>query len=383
MWTIQSMMQGWTQTSRKWARRFKIDGRALLLVAALLAPGGALAGGLSSGGLALDAQRDLAFVADVNSLTIVDISNRASPSLLSSTLISTDPIQDLFYDASREVLFVAADDSGLIIIDVRDPAAPSEISRLTVLYSGTPFPVRAVTLSGDFACVATQSGGLHSIDVSNLNNPVQAFFTLLGGTPTSDVHFDNGLVYVAGAKLARFLINGTGGFQSAGQNYASTASVIVADGDRIFSTPTSNIAALQIHSTASGFPFVSSTDYEGSNVRDLIAVGDTLYTADPISGFRIFGLADLSTPTLLAVLPDTSAVRVAIQGDFAYLATYQGLVILDVSDPTNPVLAGQNQAVPGMAASGTALLIAGLLLTSMSFLRHERSSSGSKKARPA
>ena len=65
-----------------------------------------------------------------------------------------------------DLLFVAADCEGMIVVDVSDPARPSRVG----LFEG-PGDVTRIALSGDRALVADYTGGLSIVDVSNPRRP--------------------------------------------------------------------------------------------------------------------------------------------------------------------------------------------------------------------
>src|SRR5207245_2026050 len=82
-----------------------------------------------------------------------------------------------------------------------------------------------------------------------------------------------------------------------------------------------------------------------NGIRDMVVSAGCLYTANTFptpSGVSVF---DVSNPAQPAATGYTDrkdyAVAVAVQGMYLYAIYSDGLAILSISDPTNPVPAGQ------------------------------------------
>ena len=121
-----------------------------------------LAGGVPQD-VAIDG--DYAYVAAQGALSILDISNPASP------------VQVGFFDTpgsaegvavSGSYVYVADWDAGLRVIDMSDPTAPVEVGSLS-----TSGYASGVTVSGGYAYVADHGAGLSVIDVSDPRNPTE------------------------------------------------------------------------------------------------------------------------------------------------------------------------------------------------------------------
>ena len=63
---------------------------------------------------------------------------------------------------SGNYAYVAGGDGGLRIIDISNPAAPTEAG-----FYDTPGDARGVAVAGNYAYVADGKGGLRMIDISN------------------------------------------------------------------------------------------------------------------------------------------------------------------------------------------------------------------------
>ncbi|MFW2439852.1 MAG: Ig-like domain-containing protein, partial [Arenicellales bacterium] len=83
---------------------------------------------------------------------------------------------------------------------------------------------------------------------------------------------------------------------------------------------------------------VTSVDTPGSSV-DVRIEGNYAYVADSASGLQIFDLTDPVLPVIIGSVDTAgSAIAVAVLNGFVYLADQNGLVVVDATTPTNPVI---------------------------------------------
>jgi hypothetical protein len=180
-----------------------------------------LLGTINTGGNALDVapRGTTVFVANGNSLVIVDATNAASMVVI-KTLPLTGTIWGVDVDADRHLAAVAAGFSGLYIIDVANPAAPA------VLGSVSTGDARDAAIHGNFVLVADHSNSMTSVSISSPSTPVVVSNTPLnlGGRLNdivvsgnfalgADVFFVNGIPIVditnPGALQPRAILNFT------------------------------------------------------------------------------------------------------------------------------------------------------------------------------
>ncbi|NCS13509.1 MAG: hypothetical protein GPJ08_21625, partial [Microcystis aeruginosa G13-09] len=235
-----------------------------------------------------------AYVADdYSGLQIIDISNPAAPTLKGN------------YDTSGSAwdvqivgnyAYVADSGSGLQIIDISNPAAPTLKGNYDT--SGSAWDVQVV---GNYAYVADRWSGLQIIDISNPAAP-----TLKGNYNTSGWARD---VQIVG-------------------NYA-----YVADED----------SGLQIIGISNPVAPTLKGNYNTSGVAwDVQVVGNYAYVADAYSGLQIIGISNPVAPSLKGNYDTSgSAYGVQIVGNYAYVANGgSGLQIIDISNPAAPTFKG-------------------------------------------
>ncbi|MBD2141411.1 DUF4347 domain-containing protein [Anabaena sp. FACHB-1250] len=239
-----------------------------------------------------------AYVADRDSLQIIDISNPTTPTLKGNY----DTSDDYFSDSADGVqvvgnyAYVADGYDGLKIIDISNPTTPTLKGNYNT--SGYAFGVQVV---GNYAYVADYDKGLQIIDISNPTTP-----TLKGNYNTSSYALS---VQVVG-------------------NYA-----YVADG----------YSGLQIIDISNPTTPTLKGNYDTPGFAFRVqVVGNYAYVADEYSGLQIIDISNPTTPTLKGNY-DTSSYAYGVQvvGNYAYVADeYSGLQIIDISNPTTPTLKG-------------------------------------------
>ncbi|MFQ5343005.1 MAG: LVIVD repeat-containing protein [Anaerolineae bacterium] len=119
---------------------------------------------------------DYAYLADWRSgLHVVDVSDPTSPTAIGVFDMPTSSPRDVYVTGNpstgsgQRYAYVATEDDGLRIINVSDPAAPTEVGAYEM--PGVPF--LDVYVAGHYAYVAAGGSGLRVIDVSNPAEPYE------------------------------------------------------------------------------------------------------------------------------------------------------------------------------------------------------------------
>jgi len=200
--------------------------------------------------------------------------------------------RDLATDGS--LVLVAADEAGLLLVDVSDPALP-------VVRGTSPAGVRAegVAAVDGLALVVDPFSGLHVVDTSNPDAPFQVAVVDVGGAA-------HGVT-----------VRGQHAYVS-----AETAGLVIVD----ISEPAASVV-------------VGAAPVRGGG-RAVAVEGDIAAVAAWTIGLVLVDVSDPSSPAELAELPTgTATTDVDLLGQRAYVAGgYPGLHVVDVSDPGLPAL---------------------------------------------
>jgi hypothetical protein len=235
--------------------------------------------------------------------------------------------------------YVADVDSGLRIIDVASPAAPTEVG-----FYDTPGNADGVAIAGDYAYVADRWSGLRIINVSNPAAPTETGFYDVSGLYAFTVAVVGDYAHVVDYHQGVHIVNVTNPAAPTKAGFYSTpqdAYGVAAAGDYIYVTAAYD--GLRIVNVANPTAPVEAGFYDTPGVaRDVAVVGNYAYVASEYAGLRIINVADPAAPTEVGFY-DTSwyAEDVAVAGNYAYIAAKDdGLRIINVSSPAAPTEAG-------------------------------------------
>jgi hypothetical protein len=239
-------------------------------------------------------------------------------------------------EVSGQYAYVADNSGGLQVIDVSDPSAPFIAGAV-----GTSLAV-GLAVSGSYAYVADDPAGLRIIDVSNPSSP---FIVRTVDTPGNARHVvvDGSYAYVADGSPAT-------GLQIIDISNPSTASIVgsvstpgVTYGVDIdypyayvtqFAPPCGGLVVINVSDPSA--PYIEgSVCTSGTQTSDIIVSGDYAYLADYFSGLDIVNIADPSAPYVAQSVPtsDAGTGGVAVSGDYAYLAhRFLGLLAVELCD---------------------------------------------------
>jgi len=313
---------------------------------------------------------DTVFLADYNEgLRVVDISDPTSPVELDSletddgarrvagyggriyvllyndSLLVVNPatlgVESVYHFAGDDTyelhaygdyLFVAASDSTVYILNVSDPTSP-------LLVGAADFPtwIENVQVRGNYAYLADWDWGLVVVDISDISQPrivsslrlawaLDVAITPDGYAYVSDVNEGVAIIDVSDPEHPRYV-----------RHYTTPGQVddLLLDGDVLYVDESSmGVMVLDVSDRENPSLLATAT----ASVREFFKRDTLLFVADA-GGLRVFNVSDPATISEVGYYsgaPYSSDVVVA--GDYAYLANYYDLQIIDVSDPTSPTL---------------------------------------------
>ena len=235
-------------------------------------------------------------------LQVVDISNPSSPQLVGSVFVATFGGVVTGLTVQGSIAYVTAAQTGLVIVNVANPAAPTILKTVD-----TPGVAEDVVVSGSYAYVADYSSGLQ---VVNISNPAMASIVGTVDTPGNafGVSLNGSVLYLA---------------------------------DEYFGLQVINIANPLA-------PLIIGTRDTPGNAQDLRSVGSMVYVADAQSGIEVINASTPTSPVIVGHVDTPGyAWDLALSGNLAYVADGDsGLQIVDISNPVSPLIVG-HKGSPG------------------------------------
>ena len=269
-------------------------------------------------------QGQYAYVAEDNTLTIVDISNPAAPKRAGAYTL---PARIWGVAVAGSSVYVAADLWGIGIVDVSNPAAPTLRGSFK-----TRGQAHAIDLWGTTALVADHMLGIAFLDVSNPAKPASRGSVFLEGYPRH-VAVIGSLAYAIDSPNGFYVIDPAkppldplGSVQAPDSGFGRFASIA------IFETPGTarrKIAAvtgartLQVYDVSNPTEPVLLSRHRTPGGGDRMAMkGSLAYVADLAEGLQV---VDLSTPekpqTIGAYKTSMPALDVALAGSLVFVTT--------------------------------------------------------------
>jgi len=225
-----------------------------------------------------------------NTLVVFNSTKPESPAVAGLIELGT-PINDVSYYG--RYAFVATTASGLVVVDLATPSAPTRVGALALTGSAL-----SVAVTGSTAYVGTTTG-LYVVDVSTPATP-----TLKGS--------------VTGFAAIKVAVVGSYVYVACG-----SAGIKVVDA----TTPTA--------------PTVAATVATAGAAAGVAVSGSALYAAIGASGLAIYGISTPTAPTLSATLSVGGAANgVAANGTTVFVAGDAASVV-DASTSSSPRLIGQ------------------------------------------
>jgi hypothetical protein len=237
-----------------------------------------------------------------------------------------------------ELALLADVELGVDIVDVRDPANPSE---LTVLFGGGVN--HDVSVAGDLALVATGGAGLLVLDIADPANPkaVQRFRDLAAQRVVARDQ------YAFVAALPTAILEFRDGGYSVIREWDFRSTRVVVDANRAYFVarrPREDIAVVDISRPAVANE-IGSIGALGL-VEALAASGGIVFAAAHDSGgVSVFDARDAGSPRHLTTFAvEDRIIDLFIHETSLYVGTTGTGLVLDISDPSQPVEVAQLDA---------------------------------------
>ncbi len=229
-------------------------------------------------------------------LKVIDIEDYENPVLVGSCDLP-EPGVEIVVSESGYYAYVACNNLGLQVIDVSVPAAPSIVgSEITGGYAN------GILVDGDLVYLADADSGLYIIDVSEPHSP-EVLSSCLRGSLVNSVTKHDDLIWLS---TTSFNMDCYGGIHSVDVSDPSAPEVL--DYEQY------PICVDVFHCDGSLYLISWGTTLETKGIYILSATEELYHYAE----YRGWGL---------------SAYQIVVRNDIAYIATTNGLTILNVSNP--------------------------------------------------
>lgn len=231
-------------------------------------------------------------------------------------------ITDIKIQGTR--VYLAAQESGLAIVDVSNPATPTEIGRFTAAT-----PVLSVEVSGNLAYLAIGAGGVAALDVSNPGAPVVQQH-LATSYPANIVRLGGAILYVVTSQ-GKLLVIDRGSLQVVSEVLPPEFTIykdVAVDGTIAY--------AVYSNPSLTPYPVIASH----SAVAPQIPPGPGPGTY----GIQVLNMADPAYPDLRGTYQKQSyylpRIVIPAQG-WLYIGIALDMLVLDVQNPNAPTEIGQ------------------------------------------
>ncbi|MCP5103350.1 MAG: hypothetical protein GY950_08225 [bacterium] len=279
----------------------------------------------------IEVKNNRAYIIGEDYFYILDISNPATPLLWGSIEL---PGYGYSLSIDGNYAYIGTAYHGFIyIIDISGPAPPT-----TVVTYNAGYDVGSLHVQNSILYAAADEDGVKILDVSTPTAPVEIGEIANNYNDAVYVHVSGNRLYVIGF-TSGMIIYGISTPQSPVKlgEYSGNFNGVHVDGSNAYLWRYSNLTILDI-STPAAPALLSTYDYSGSS-RKVITGNNRAYIADYNRGIKIMDISDPSLPTCIGVYGNFGNTRDMLKnGNTLFIAREYGLKILDVSSPSSPSL---------------------------------------------
>ena len=290
-------------------------------------------------------------------VVILDVTNPANPTLVQQSAplsVTGDPdaiVEDITIPDASGKIFVAAGEAGMFVLDVTNPGSPTKPTFVSNYNTADPTDyATAVDVSGAYAVIAFDSGGIVAVDISTITNP-----TFVNAAATGDDARDVGLAAAGLGEIYAFVAAGTAGIEAYEitpnfglenslplNDYAEGIAVNAARGHAYVADSNGGLNIVDI-TTPAALVSLSSAATAGVAL-DVSYFGNYVFVADDSAGVRLYNATDAANPIPFSppnVATTGFAVDVAAGNNRIYVAdSWAGMSIIDFSNVNNVTILG-------------------------------------------
>jgi len=268
-------------------------------------------------GFAVQVSGTTAFVGLTDSLKVIDVSDMSNPSEIASMSLRTNALA-----VSGTTLFDGTGDSRVVVLDVSNPASPTQIGSVSI-----PGPAITIRKAGNLLFVADGANGLLIVDVTQAASPkLLSQFSL--SAPIWDVAPSGTVALLAADALGIVVLDVSNPAQvkQLSQTDLPPYNPFPSMGGGGAVTLAASIAI------QSGLAYVGTTSND-PDASGAIAVFDFSYPASP----RLVGVRDQNAFTISVVTPSGSNLFLAEDGIVAQFDNSFPRNSIELFEPPSPL----------------------------------------------
>ena len=278
----------------------------------------------------------------------------ATEVILTLEAITTDELPNHANDVYvfENYAYVADSANGLVIVDISDPKNPITVGNhpSRIGEYGSVAMSRGVAVSGNYAYVANWYDDVYIIDISDRTNPMLVT-TYKTGQITNDVTISGDYAFISrfdeGVDIVNISDPTNPGFIS-NFNYGWASNVAILK-NYAYVADTFRVTIVDISDLANPL-LVGSSEME-RDAADIEVYGKFAYVADAENGLVILNVSNPTIPTIIGHYDTSAAWGIDLFENYVLISDgLDGVITINVSDPTNPILA-DSYDTPGFASS--------------------------------
>lgn len=314
------------------------------------------------GGFAVDGEK--LFLHHLETIEILDISNPASPISIGSI---DAPAGSYHLAFSGDVLFAAGQERfgpDVHMLDITDPSMPILIGS----YETHGNPVSMAIENEKLYLNVTQAfdyTGLQIIDVSTPSTP-QLIGIYQPGTSLGFAFINDDMIYLtagsaSGAVIQAIDVTSPSEPALLGEFAIPTSSSFAPIGHTGFVASALGLWVYDLSNPILETPLLAQFVTDQDHVRDVKTRGTISYLADSIGGFLVLDVSDPTNPLLLdSYNPGPPLSHIDVVGTTVFAASYSIAYAFDASDPSDISLLGMHDVdgqIHALCADGAMLML--------------------------
>jgi len=273
----------------------------------------------------------IAYLSSGSLLESYDITDPSTPVAIGSLSMSAFRL-----DASVQHIYAAGFEDGLQIVDVTDPSSPIVVGAFD-----TPGYTKSIDATGSLVFADGGNEGVRIFDASNPHSPVE-IATTGGPNGAWDLTVSGDFLYAAtSSRLEIFdIANPVSPIQLSSIHNGAMGVAIRGDYAYVASSLYGNGSLITIDVGDPTSPITRGTAALPDGARTVAVEGAHAYVTVLNDGLRIVNVTSPTNPVVVGHFPGTGVSDAAVADGYAYVGASDGLHIVDVTNPSFPVEAG-------------------------------------------